>query len=103
MHPDTSKTRRGTARISPRLLSPEEAADYLGYRSTAVLKNIPIKPVQLAIVGVGRGPRYDVAVLDRWLDQLSGIRSPGTAADREVDLIQAGFEEWEARDAAKRA
>ena len=100
MHPENSNTRRGVARLSPRLLTTEEAAAYLGYRSTAVLRNIPIKPVQLAIVGVGRAPRYDIKALDAWLDQLSGTSSPSSAIRGEDDLAQAVFDEWEARYAA---
>lgn len=92
---------RTLARPSRRLLNNEEAAEYLGYRTTALLKNLPLQPIQLTTVGVGKGPRWDVVALDRYIDELSKIDR--TSAAQNDDLAQSAFELWEARDAAKRA
>lgn len=70
---------RFAGRISPRLLSKIETAHYLGYRSTANLSLIPIKPIRLSEVGGGTSPRYDRHALDRWLDGLSGPAQAPTA------------------------
>lgn len=77
----------------PRLLTASEAAAYLGYTSSQVLRSIPVAPIRLAAVGVGTGPRYDKVALDRWLDRLSGLH----ANDEQHVAAESGeaeFEEW---------
>jgi hypothetical protein len=61
------------AEPAPRLLSARQAAHYLGYRSTDILKRIPIVPVRIGTLGAVSGPRYDRKKLDAWLDQLSDL------------------------------
>lgn len=103
MKSEEATPRRTLTRPIRRLLSNEEAAEYLGYRSTSLLKNLPLKPIHLTTVGVGQGPRWDIVALDRWLDQLSGIQPLKSVAESEGQFAQAAFEEWEAQHAAKRA
>jgi hypothetical protein len=86
----------------PRLLTASEAAAYLGYTSSEVLRAIPVAPIRLATVGVGAGPRYDKVALDRWLDRLSGLHANDEphlpAEDGETEL-----EEWMLRHARQTA
>lgn len=97
--------KRPLAPLEPRLLTPEQAAQYLGYASTAVLAGIPIAPVHVAGSGVGKGPRYDRKALDAWLDRLSGLSGPPAAlaavpGPEEADDKLAA---WRARKAARGA
>ena len=88
--------------IEPRLLTVQEAAHYLHFKSTAALKNIPIKPIHLAEVGVGKGPKYDLHALDRWLDRLSGLAqqpTPSTASPN--DEADAELAAWRAKRATR--
>lgn len=101
MQNEKASTRHGSVRLLPRLLNATDTAAYLGYSSTAVLKYLPIKPIHLTSMGVGLGPRWDRRKLDEYLDQLSGICP--TLSANDVDSSQAAFDEWEARNAAKRA
>lgn len=77
----TSPDRRATN--PSRLLTPGEAANYLGFRSTAVLRGLPIAPIHLATVGVGRAPRYDRKALDAYLDARSGLANSAAANDAD--------------------
>lgn len=92
--------KRAVAAIQPRLLTPDEAAAYLGYTSTAVLASIPVTPLRISRDGVRSSPRYDVHALDAWLDSLSGlmpVAEPATAEEAAADME---FEQWRARRAA---
>lgn len=60
--------------IRPRLLNAGEAAAYLGYRSTDVLRDIPVKPISLRDTGNG-SPRWCRRALDQWLDSLTGAHT----------------------------
>lgn len=81
------------AKIEPeaRLLSASEAAAYLGYSSTEVLKVVPVQAIRIAASGIGAGPRYDRRALDRWLDDLSGV--PHITVMPEVSEVDP-FQEW---------
>lgn len=85
-----------------RLLTASEAATYLGYSSTQVLRAIPVAPLRLARSGLGAGPRYDKVALDRWLDTLSGVASPPdlSSIGNEGD---AAIEEWRLKHGQKSA
>lgn len=84
-------SRREPPPIAPRLLTAEQAAAYLGYATTGVLANIPVKPILLAEKGPGSQPKYDVRALDAFLDRLSGLSvpaaavQPGPASEADVD------------------
>ena len=80
--------------LQPRLVNASEAARYLGHQSRAVLKEIPVSPIRLTRTGVGRGALYDLNAIDRWLDELSGIRQPTTESASAKDDPQSEFEEW---------
>lgn len=88
-------TRREPPSIAPRLLTAEQAAAYLGYATTGVLANIPVKPVRLAAQGPGCQPKYDRAALDAFVDQLSGLSVPPAeqttppAADDDAETAYA--------------
>lgn len=86
--------------VTPRLMTAAQAARYLGCESTAVLANIPIKPVKLAERGSGCQPKFDRAALDAWLDRLSGL-SLAMARDDDAggSLAQAAFADWRAKRA----
>lgn len=84
--------------VAPRLLSAEQAASYLGYATTALLANIPVRPVQMAEKGPGSLPKYDRRALDAWLDKLSGL-SVANAGPEEEDVAEAAYEAWKARRA----
>lgn len=88
------------ARILPRMLSADEAALYLGYDTTGLLANIPVRPVQMAATGPGCQPKYDRHALDAWLDTLSGLSVPGAAPPAaQEDPAEAEFATWRARRA----
>ena len=84
---------------SPRLLNATQASLYLGFRSPELLKNIPVQPIRIAGVGVGRAPRWDRLALDRWLDSLSGLVAP--TGDEREETLDEEFEAWSARRHAK--
>lgn len=86
--------RQAPASAPARLLNANQASQYLGFRSIELLKNIPVKPVQLSVVGVGRAPRWDRLALDRWLDTLSGLNGPSPEVSEEG--VDAEFDAWKA-------
>ncbi|MFT4251657.1 MAG: hypothetical protein QM608_04145 [Caulobacter sp.] len=80
--------------VLPRLLNAKEAARYLGYETTSVLANIPVKPLVMTATGQGVSKRWDRHAIDRWLDDVGGLTSSvsataGSAADD-------AFEKWAA-------
>lgn len=85
--------------VLPRLLTAEQAAAYLGYATTGLLANIPIRPVQMAATGPGSLPKYDRRALDAWLDKLSGL-SVASGGAGEADDAEAAYERWKATRAA---
>ena len=74
-------TRRPHLNLQPRMLTAQQAAEYLGYNSTDMLRRIPVEPVRL--VPVNGQPRWDRRQLDLWLDGLSGLAS--VAANDDAD------------------
>ena len=88
-------TRQISSAFAPaRLLNANQASHYLGFRSSELLKSIPVKPVQLSVVGVGRAPRWDRLALDRWLDTLSGLNGP--LPEDSEEGVDAEFDAWKA-------
>jgi hypothetical protein len=85
---------RARGLVPSRLMNAAEAARYLGYDSVEVLKNIPVPPIRLTSVGVGRGPRYDRHAIDSWLDELSGLKHPTASTASDNDDAQRQFEAW---------
>ncbi|WP_395944404.1 hypothetical protein [Brevundimonas sp.] len=77
--------------IQPRMFTAQQAATYVGYKSTDILRRIPVTPVSLASNG-DAAPRWDRVALDQWLDGLGGI---GVASSQATDL-EADFAAWEA-------
>lgn len=81
---------------APRLLTGRQAAEYLGFKSVEVLRSIPVEPIKLSTVGVGRVPRWDRRALDRYLDSLSSIEGAapptddGFALEAELGVWRAG-------------
>lgn len=86
--------------IAPRLLTAEQAAAYLGYATTGVLANIPVKPRRLAEHGPGSQPKYDRAELDAWLDRLAGLSVTSSGAlsspEGQTDAAEELYEAWKA-------
>jgi hypothetical protein len=75
-------------------MKPSQAAHYLGFSSTAVLRNIPVRPIVLTTQGVGCGPMYDSRALDAWIDTLSALPASAPLPDPEWDDPQASFDRW---------
>lgn len=79
--------------LQPRLLTAEEAAQYLGNITVRNLKRL-----RLGVVLLGSITRYDRRALDAYLDQLSGLgakmaSSAGPAPDQaNDDSPEAAFE-----------
>lgn len=97
-------SRREPAPIAPRLLSAEQAAAYLGYATTGLLANIPVKPIQMAEAGPGSLPKYDRRALDAWLDRLSGLSVPaGEGQGKAGDDADAAYANWREGRAARGA
>ena len=98
------RQRAGRASGGPpqRLLTPSEAAAYLGYSSTQVLKFLPVDPLRLASCGLGAGPRYDKVALDRWIDNLSGLTPPPAPSSMGEEAALA-LEEWRLKRVKKSA
>lgn len=88
--------------IIPRLFTAEDAAHYLGYKSTEILKKIPIKPIRIASIGSESAPRYDRHEIDQYLDRMSGLKVETNTSD-DCDEADALFAEWGRRDAARAA
>ena len=85
---------------SARLLTAKQAVSYLGYKSCAVLRNLPFPPLRIAEVGIGKGPRYDRKALDDWLDRKSGLERP-SAESSPMANAQSAFDEWKLRREGK--
>lgn len=69
-----------TRAIPPRLLTEDQAADYLGA--------IPVTEVVRQGIGriyIGRHPRYDIRAIDAWLDGLSGLSAISPIAANTAD------------------
>lgn len=94
--------KRAVAPIQPRLLTPEEAAAYLGYKSAAILAQVPVTPIRISTDGLTANPRYDVRALDAWLDGLSGLMPVAEAATAEDVAAEDEFNAWAARRRAAR-
>lgn len=58
--------------LAPRLLSAEQAAAYLGLGGIQALRqHVNVQPIR-----IGRSLRYDIRMLDAWVDQQSGVETP---------------------------
>ena len=58
---------RSNGQIGKRLLTPKEAAEYLGLSVDAVYKKSRLR--ELPSVKVGRALRFDIVALDRYVEQ----------------------------------
>jgi hypothetical protein len=86
----------------PRRLTAQQAAAYLGYKTTDLLAEIPVKPRALVPTGPGSAPMYDRVELDAWLDRLAGLSVPaagGEQGGRDGDA-EAAYSAWRATRAA---
>ncbi|MET3780152.1 hypothetical protein ABIC32_000782 [Brevundimonas sp. 1080] len=81
-----------TQSIQPRMFTAQQAASYVGYKSTDILRRIPVGPVSLSQKG-DAAPRWDKVALDRWLDGLGGMNSERPETDLD---LEAEFAAWEA-------
>lgn len=94
-------TRQRTT-IPPRMLTAEQAAAYLGYATTGLLENIPVKPVKMAVAGPGSQPKYDRVALDTWLDGLSGLSVPASKSGAGEPVNgEAAYADWKASRVAR--
>lgn len=90
--------RRLVAPVQPRLLTPDEAAAYLGYATPAILGKVPIDPIRITTAkSVKASPRYDVRALDAWLDGLSGLMPVAEAGTAEEAAADLELEAWRER------
>ncbi len=93
---------RPVAPIQPRLLTAEEAAAYLGYKTTEILARIPVKS---APVAQGGAPRWDRVAIDRWLDIRAGLAPeslPDVLADGSQGEADSELQAWRAQRGARR-
>lgn len=74
--------------INPRLLTKDQACEYLALKTMSA---VPVRPCK-----IGSLVRYDLRALDAWLDQLSGLSPstpsaapPATSADDDPDAALA--------------
>ena len=58
---------RSNGEVGKRLLTPEEAAAYLGLKVDTIYKQARLR--ELPSVKVGRALRFDVVALDRYIEQ----------------------------------
>lgn len=96
MEPSTATGASRLVPITPRLLTAAQAATYLGYRSTEILRRLPVRPLRLSSTDVERAPRWDRNALDRWLDGLSDLGGTITN-DNEPASVEAELNAWSAR------
>lgn len=83
------------AALPPRLLTEQQAAEYLGAIPVAELRRAGIGRVP-----VGRCVRYDIRAIDAWLDSLSGIAAkslPPAANQAEEDPAEAALARFKNR------
>ena len=84
------------APIVPRLLTAAQTATYLGYRSTAILRSLPIHPIRLSSGETGAAPRWDKVAVDAWLDTMSDLTRMLTIDNKTEDL-EAELNSWSAQ------
>ena len=96
----SSQSRHGA--IMPRLLTLEGAAHYLGYKSTEILKKLPIKPIRIGSIGSESALRYDRREIDSYLDGISGLRVEANTFE-DFEGADALFAEWSRGDEARAA
>jgi len=91
--------------IPPRLMTAIQAARYLGFKSSQVLKRIPVEPILVSDDGLTRTRRYDRKALDVWLDERSGLAAPEprSAYDPgvEAEAAELEFSAWKERRAKR--
>ena len=66
-HGTSSERMRSNERVSKRLLTVQEAAQYLGLQEDTMYKKARLR--ELPSVKVGRSLRFDVVALDRYVEQ----------------------------------
>lgn len=90
---------------SPRLLTAIEAAKYLGFKSSQILRRIPVEPILISDDGLTNTRRYDRKALDAWLDQRSGLTAsaslPHTDPGLEAEAAELEFAAWKERKDAR--
>lgn len=74
----------------PRMLNARDAARYLGFKTTSLLKRIPIKPKPLGFDGAPTRKLFDRHELDHWLDLLAGLTT--TPQPEEM----SAYDSWKA-------
>ena len=79
-----------------RLVTARVASRYLGFKTTAVLKRIPIKPILFP----GKSARYDIKAISCYLDRVSGLDSTAEPKVDAASEAQAAFDAWSQSHAA---
>lgn len=74
------------APIVPRLLTAAQTATYLAYRSTAILRTLPIHPIRLSSGETGGAPRWDKVAVDAWLDTMSDLERISSNDHDDADV-----------------
>ncbi len=92
--PSSSSSRAQSEGLVSRLLNAKEAAQYLGFKSPEVLKNIAVQPIRLAANGLGKAERWDRRALDAYLDNLSGLGNHPTLPAGADNDAASEFEAW---------
>ena len=85
--------------ITPRLLSEDAAAAYLGIHPETFEQHVRphIRPVE-----IGSRRLWDVKALDRWLDEASGLTEPLPTADDWLARFDAEDAPGKLRSGARR-
>lgn len=79
--------------IQPRLMDAATAAAYLGYKSTAILAQLPFQPIRIASIGANSAPRYDRFEIDKYIDDLIASRENNSDCVK-LDDADAIFDAW---------
>nr|WP_319513834.1 hypothetical protein [uncultured Cohaesibacter sp.] len=66
--------------MSPRLISTKDAARYCGVSTEYLRSNYPGRHIQ-----IGRYLKWDRKVLDRWIDEMSGLSNSHEAEENTVE------------------
>jgi predicted DNA-binding transcriptional regulator AlpA len=79
---------------APRLLSANDAAEYVGIGRKTFLAEVPFDPIR-----VGSRLYYDARAIDSWIDRLSGFTLANDNAEQPHNL-QQGLDLYAARTQA---
>ncbi len=72
--------------ITPRLMTRQQAASYCGMSLPTFQATCPVTPLTLG--DSKRLERYDVRMLDKWIDHLSNGATPSSPQEKWLGLVE---------------